>query len=154
MKGMGIQYLSTAQIASMMGMNLMSALLTATEERKRILKIKIIGCSDSAWWYDSRIGEIFDVVDMDEEDFWVFDSLSIIKECCISREDCRELVAEEYEELEDVNSYDSSFNYLLEQSEKYSLLRKNGIDYLVKKLMFTEQEATKLIDKLSTKQED
>lgn len=117
------------------------------------MKIKVLECSDNNWWYVDRIGEVFSVVDMDEEDFWVFAELSPIGQCCIFREDCRELTAEEYEELEDVNSYDSSFNYLLEQSEKYSLLRKNGIDYLVKKLMFTEQEATKLIDKLSTKQE-
>lgn len=118
------------------------------------MKIKITKCSNPDWWYCIRIGEIFDVTDCDEEDFWVFDSLSAPALYCISREDCRELTAEEYEEEEKKNSYDSSFNYLLEQSEKYPLLRKNGIDYLVKKLMFTEQEAIKLIDKLSTKQED
>lgn len=118
------------------------------------MKIKITKCSDSDWWYNNRIDEIFSVNDCDEEDFWVFDSLSIQAECCISRGDCRELTAEEYDEVGDDNNYDSSFNYLLEQSEKYSLLRKNGIDYLVKKLMFTEQEAIKLIDKLCSKQED
>lgn len=118
------------------------------------MKIKITKCSNSDWWYSNRVGETFSVIDADEDDFIVFTENCREGTGGICREDCRELTAEEYEEEEQKNRYDGSFNYLLEQSEKYTLLRKNGIDYLVKKLMFTEQEATKLIDKLSTKQED
>lgn len=117
------------------------------------MKIKISKCSHSIYWYSERIGGVFDVTDADEDDFIVYIG-GAWGSGGIRREDCRELTAEEYEEEEQKNIYDGSFNYLLEQSEKYSLLRKNGIEYLVKKLMFTEQEATQLIDKLSTKQGD